>query len=506
MSPLAMAQSRWVARQIEKHSEEIQVELVGMKTQGDHIQDIPLSQIEGKEFFVAELDRALAKGEVDLNVHSMKDLSLERPKEFQCAAIPVREDPRDVILFHSSILDRIREKKTLKIGTSAPRRIENIPAFLESALPRFSPSETPQLEFVEIRGNINTRLGRVHEPVDSERYVDGVVLALAGLNRLWQDSEGQPELKRLLDPLRWMVLPLDECPTAPAQGALAVECRSDAPETFAAIQKIHDASTAEQVEQERALLREWGGGCHQRFGATCFEAPHIGSVLIARGKKMNGSSAEMYRWNAPPVLQSPSLEWNGMEWRRQMIERPTDIKIKEKSLKEEAIFIAHSRALPKGFLLSRKRVWTSGVKSWFRLAREGIWVEGCSESFGYQYIQPTLSLPVLQLPHPKNWAVLTHQDGLSGWTQGPRGIATYEVQSFMNPADQEELTAALEDSQFIFWGSISQYEALKTFASPQAQHACGPGKTADHLMQQNLSSLKIFPNVQEWKKWLNINS
>src|SRR4051794_1008814 len=98
-SLLAWAQSSWVAREIERLNPGVHVQLVGIETRGDKIQDVALRQIEGKEFFVAELDDALKTGNVDLTVHSLKDLSLERPKEFICAAIPRRENPRDVILF-----------------------------------------------------------------------------------------------------------------------------------------------------------------------------------------------------------------------------------------------------------------------------------------------------------------------------------------------------------------------------------------------------------------------
>src|ERR1700722_16267438 len=98
-SLLAWAQSGWVAREIERLSPGARGGLVGLHTRGDKIQDVPLQSVQGKEFFVAELDEALRSGAVDLTVHSMKDLSLERPSKFICAAIPPRENPRDVVLF-----------------------------------------------------------------------------------------------------------------------------------------------------------------------------------------------------------------------------------------------------------------------------------------------------------------------------------------------------------------------------------------------------------------------
>ncbi|CAK9249825.1 unnamed protein product [Sphagnum jensenii] len=117
-------------------------------------------------------------------------------------------------------MEKLRSGQKIRIGTSSPRRLENIPSFLKEALP-FGKAE---VEFVEIRGNVNTRLSRVHEPEKSSKHLDAVILAFAGLIRLWQDEKGRAELTKLLAGVRWMVLPLRECPAAPAQGALAIEC------------------------------------------------------------------------------------------------------------------------------------------------------------------------------------------------------------------------------------------------------------------------------------------
>jgi hydroxymethylbilane synthase len=161
-SLLAWAQSNWVARQIEKNNPGTQVELVGIETRGDRILDVSLQSLSetsgGKEFFVAEIDEALRSRKVDLTVHSMKDLSLDRPAEFILAANPPRENPRDVALFSPGIMEKLRTGAKIKVGTSSPRRVENIPSFLKRALP-FGKAD---LEFVEIRGNVNTRLSRVH--------------------------------------------------------------------------------------------------------------------------------------------------------------------------------------------------------------------------------------------------------------------------------------------------------------------------------------------------------
>ena len=151
------------------------------------------------------------------------------------------------------------------------------------------------MQLCELRGNVDTRLKRVREPRGAERQLDGVVLALAGLARLGADESigGRALLEGLLAGLPRMLLPLTACPGAPAQGALAIECRADDARTRALLAAIDDAPTRAAVAAERALLAERGGGCHQRFGATQVDVPGLGSLLYVRedGEAGEGGSA-----------------------------------------------------------------------------------------------------------------------------------------------------------------------------------------------------------------------
>ncbi len=494
-SLLAWAQSSWVARQLEKLNPGLQVELVGIDTRGDKILDIPLQSVEGKEFFVAELDDALRNGGVDLTVHSMKDLSTERPSEFVLGAVPLRENPRDVILFGPEVIEKIRAGKTLKIGTSSPRRQENIPAFLERALPKVGSSRA-RVELVEIRGNVNTRLGRVHEPVGSERALDAVVLAFAGLIRLWADQPGREALTRLLEGVRWMVLPLRECPAAPAQGALAIECRAKDEAVRKVLATLHDAATAAHAQVERQLLVDWGGGCHQRFGATAVRSREAGDLLWIRGRKTDGTFVEELRWQAPASVGIRAEDcWDGSR-RRDGSEASSSTSLNV-PLIGRSVFVAHSRALPEGTETQRSRVWTSGVSSWFRLAERGVWVEGCAESLGIEFVQPTLREAVLRLADP--WVVLTHETATDGWP-GVEVVATYRVPD--SKIDAEELSR-LKQAKVFYWSSGSQYDQFGSNVSTGAKHCCGPGKTAAHLREHGVEPI-VFPSSEEWRKWLQL--
>jgi len=489
-SLLAWAQSSWVARQIESLNSSVKVELVGIETRGDTILDISLQSVEGKEFFVAELDTALKSGAVDFTVHSMKDLSLDRPAEFVNGCNPPRENPRDVILFGAGVLDKIARGEKLKIGTSSPRRLENIPPFLAKALPTVN-GRKPETEFQEIRGNVNTRLSRVHEAAESPKRVDGVVLAFAGLIRLWADENGRKELAKLLRGVRWMVLPLRECPAAAAQGALAVECRANDSFVRNALGMLHDPVTFAAVSRERALLAEWGGGCHQKFGATSISQEQLGNLLFIRGEKPDQSFVDELNWTPPHKVLGPY--WNGNEWRSRSESMDLDAQIPK--FAGSAVFVAHSRAVTSAGSLAHSRLWVSGSSSWFKLASQGAWVEGSAENLGFEFLQPTLKEGVLQLPSFSDWTVLTHENARDTWDVG-QVIATYRLGGDY----AVEAKAALKSAKVVFWSSTSQWNALKDQVSSNVIHCSGAGKTARFLKLKDLAPL-VFPSVEEWKKW-----
>jgi len=487
-SLLALAQSSWVAREIERLNPGIEVQLVGIETKGDVILDKPLSQIEGKEFFTAELDHALLRKEVDFTVHSMKDLSLDRPDPITLAAVPERELQHDVILFHESVIDRIEAGLAVRIGTSSPRRLTLIPDFLKNALPRFQPGREPLVKFVEIRGNVNTRLSRVHEPEGSDRKLDGVVLAFAGLERLTYDQKGSLELEKLLKNTRMMVLPLKPCPSAPAQGALAIESRSDTPEVLKILKTLHHEPTLHAVKAERAVLSEWGGGCHQKLGSSYLSA----GVLFIRGQKPGGEwvnetrgakipgATEFVKIEAPDVFDFVKAPLS-----------PGDQTLLDQS---SFVFVAHSRAFEhldsKETLLarSRKRVWVSGTRSWFKLAEAGLWVEGSLDGQGFESLDPFRKKNLLKIPS-EGMIFLSH--GESPEAPGATRLGTY-THCF------REVPEKFMKSESIYWSSGLPFQTLWSKLGAEIfvkkKHACGPGRTAQ-VVQEKLASIGIQPTL-----------
>jgi hydroxymethylbilane synthase len=234
-SALATAQAGQVAAELTARTGR-EVELVTVTTLGDTSR-AALTQIGGTGVFVGALREALAAGEVDAAVHSLKDLPTRQPDEVLLAAVPTREDPRDALVARDGLT--LGELPAgAKVGTGSPRRAAQLRALGLG------------LEVVDVRGNVDTRLRMV-----SDGRLDAVLLARAGLARLGRLDT----VSEVLDPLQ--MLP------APGQGALAVECRSGDTATAELLGSLDDAVTRLAVTAERTLLAELEAGCSAPVGA-----------------------------------------------------------------------------------------------------------------------------------------------------------------------------------------------------------------------------------------------
>jgi hydroxymethylbilane synthase len=164
------------------------------------------------------------------------------------------------------------------------------------------------------------------------------------------------------------------------------------------------------------------------------------------------------------------------------------------------VFIAHSRALPKGSeeRMAGRRVWTSGVQSWRRLAARGVWVEGCADGLGFEWIAPTLDEPVLGLPAQDDWQILTHASAIETWQRG-QVIGTYAL-----PQTEAHVIAGAARITHAFWATGSQFRELHAQFPDTVEHACGPGKTADLIRASGVRKLTVFPSADEWRRWLKI--
>ena len=263
----ASALARWQAEHIaaELRSRAIPAEIVFLTTSGDRFADRALAAIGGKELFTKEIDQALAAGEVDLAVHSLKDVPAVRPAALFLAAVPGREDPRDAWVAPPG-LTLASAPPAARIGTSSLRRRAQL-------LARF-----PQLEIVPLRGNVDTRLRKWREG-----HCDALILAGAGLKRLGQEAV-----------ISAWFQPEEMCPAA-GQGALAIECRAADAFTRQALSALDHPPTHQAVRAERAVLARLGAGCQTPVGAFAhWSGPelHLRAVVADRdGRGLISSSA-----------------------------------------------------------------------------------------------------------------------------------------------------------------------------------------------------------------------
>jgi hydroxymethylbilane synthase len=244
-SDLALWQANYIKKQLEKKEHIVEIKII--KTKGDLIQDLSFDKLEGKGFFTKEIEEALLKKEIDLAVHSHKDLPTESPEGLVISAISYREDPSELLLINPSSVD-INQSLELKanaiVGTSAARRKVQLHLFRKD------------LQIKDLRGNVPTRIQKLR----SGDY-DAILIAAAGVERLNLDLSDLHVLK--LDPKAFI--------PAPAQGVLALQTRAEDEGLNILLAKtFKDEVLEEQIKVERQLLNIVGGGCHTPVGAYCF--------------------------------------------------------------------------------------------------------------------------------------------------------------------------------------------------------------------------------------------
>jgi hydroxymethylbilane synthase len=238
-SELALTQTNWVVDRLQALGLPVEFDIRKIVTKGDQILDVTLSKVGGKGLFVKEIEQAMLNKEIDMAVHSMKDMPAVLPDGLIIGCVPERVDPRDVLISSQGVpLEQLPEGAV--VGTSSLRRSAQILAY------------RPDLTIKWIRGNINTRLRKLHE----EEY-DAIVLAAAGLERMgWEERATQ-------------YLPVALSLPAVGQGALCIECRESDTELVKYLSQLNHAVTARAVDAERAFLHTLEGGCQVPIAAYC---------------------------------------------------------------------------------------------------------------------------------------------------------------------------------------------------------------------------------------------
>lgn len=501
-SLLAVTQSTLIKQQLEELSGE-KFELVTIKTQGDQITDRPLWQLEGKDFFTKELDEALLKGEVDLVIHSYKDLGSERPPGIKLAAVTERKFAHDILLIPQSNIDLLAEwSGDLVVGTSSPRRIANLTLALGDYLPHIK-QRGVKVRCETLRGNINSRIRKL-----KEGQYHAITLALAGVERLAHTEKSAAELRELLNGLNYLVLPQSVFPSAASQGALGIEMaakRDDGGKLLSLLNKLVHEKTLEEVLRERKTFKDFGGGCHLAVG---IHVKHIGQELYLHVNlgEVDGQRVEK-KWMEG--MQLPSLASS----KKLFVGFPTSSRpnvvcdqylkkipeTKNIDLCKKHVFVTSMYCLD---TLQASRashpqgIWAAGAKSMRDLAARGFWVNGTADSLGTEDLQSLRASRALQMVHDQlneDWTVLTHPASSSDL-----GLVVGCYERHKTEVGQEFIQN-MQEVGACFWTSYPQYQAyMEKFPHLQTvQHFCGLGKTWQEFKANKISVYPIA-NMQDF--------
>jgi len=488
-SDLARIQAYQVGEALETAHPQIEIDYSFHESLGDRNQNDPLWQMPEKGVFTQDFREGLLRGDFDLVVHSWKDLAIEEDPKTEIVATLPRADARDLLLVREDRWPEVERTGVMTILTSSPRRSYNLESFLREALP----AKLRELNFANVRGNVPTRVRKL-----LESDVDGLIVAKAAIDRLLEAKQSEfvatcEELRGALSRCRWIVLPLSENPSAPAQGALAVEIvrrRADLRELLA---PLNCADTFAAVTREREILRGYGGGCHQKIGASVLRRS-FGEITFVRGLTDNGQvldtqSLSASRPRPPRVSREEFWPLNSSEsdWfnREAIPVKPAD--------GAPALWIAKADALPDDWCPgTRQVIWSSGVRTWKRLAQRGVWVHGSAESLGEQEPPNLETLAGRKL----TWLKLTHA---GGYDEGSLpALATYRLV----PKDGE---VDLKAKTYFFWRSGSSFERALSLDPwiKEMTHFCGPGNT-QRILEKNGVQAHVFLDHAQWLKEMSL--
>ena len=503
-SALARIQAETVGNALLAAHQHLQITYHWRASLGDQRGNDPLWQMPEKGVFTADFREGLLSAEFDLVVHSWKDLPIETDGETVITATLPRGDQRDVLLVRRDRWEQRGDDDEFILLTSSPRRAFNLGQCLPQALPKV----VSKIRFEPVRGSIQTRVAKMWQPLPDGLQSDGLIVAKAALDRLLAASD---ELRPALAQCRWMVLPLSVNPTAPAQGALAIEIASSREDLRELCQPVNCVATFAAVMREREILAAHGGGCHLPLGASVLPRSY-GQIEFIRGAAGDGTAINESRL-IPVRARSPQMPraqlWPLTNAENEWFIRAAMTDYDEVALREaDALWVAKAEALPPGSVeqdgilfpserhkmpscATSKIVWAGGWRTWQRLAQRGVWVNGCTDGLGES------EAPLIETlaGKPLTWCKLTHADAENLLAEHTMpALATYRL-------IPRETAPDITGRQSFFWTSGSNFLRALALAPwiKDKVHACGPGHT-----QRVLERLGIQPHIfLSRAAWLN---
>jgi hydroxymethylbilane synthase len=489
-SRLSLLQMEKVKQKIESAFPSVKAEVFVKHSRGDALQDIPLHTVEGSDFFTQDIFDALEKGEADIAVHSLKDMSSEHFFGSNRFAVVDRNDVRDVAIFREAVEEKISRGETLVIGTCSPRREEMAIGFLHKALPQLN---SFSIETKSIRGNVDTRLRKLN----AGEY-DGIILATAGLNRLLESKEDAEVIRGLLASKKLMLLPLVECVPAPCQGAIVAEVHYNNKRAVEILDRINNPALYADCLAEKKEAIKYGAGCIQKFGVTTIHTKH-GRHVYAAGRDSN--EKEFVNWYPlPKIIADEEKIFSSSDYMKDFFNYEWIDSLTE--IEQPVAFIANYKAIRSANekeILHHKTIIASGTRTWLELAKQGFWVTASADGLGFEFLLPSLKMPLLEI-ETADICIITHEGAKDRWKQkGYAAMCNYKLAATYDSGLINKLAAA----DYIFWSSFSQYKSYNRYCKANAIHLCAGGETAALLKENGIEPV-IFPTIKAFELWRKI--
>ena len=440
------------------------VELNLRPSLGDLNLDLDLSKTQDKGVFTQDFNELLENHIVDCVVHSWKDLPIEESEKRTIVATLEREDARDLFF----IKKKSHSKKNWNVLTSSPRREYHLKKFFN-----YLSDEEIKLSFESIRGNIPTRINKYLE----NEKADGFCIALAAIKRLLNNksfNEDHPEIwNQVLTECDWCVLPESMFPSAAAQGALAIEVLKENKDLIEIFKKINCEQVKADVELERKILKDYGGGCHLSIGVTAIEKPQ-GKIIIKSGEHKGQSFHNIAfapKHAYPKKVDSKKIWFSKTD----SVSKRSKIHYDSSSVTNtDAVLISRFEAYNEN--LAPLEIFTAGVNTWKKVFKKGCWVNGCLDSLGAnEYPRDLFKRGV------KNHFWLT-REGVEA-PEGFTGIHTYRVEN--EPLDNLSF-------DYYVWSSGHQMR-IEILRNPELQskiHFVGLGRSYEFALN-NLNEVNL---------------
>ncbi|MFN5422334.1 MAG: hypothetical protein ACK5AO_03615, partial [bacterium] len=325
-------------------------------------------------------------------------------------------------------------------------------------------------------------------------------LATAGLNRLLRDELsnghiGEYSISSLLKGKRSMLLPLIECAPAPCQAAIVAEADPNNLDAVELIRKIDQPELLTEVAKEKRIGFEFGTGCLQRFGVVTINNEQ-GSYVYAAGEDQYGE--KFSRWTNLPELNLDDHQlFSSTDHMRKFFSYTVgDF---TQAIESDTVFVANYKTLlhPDAFeRLAGKKIWASGTKTWYELAKLGLWVDGSADAMGFERLEKVFSMPLYNI-NIRKLTILTHHKAAERWIQkGYKAVSNYEL----SPTNEQDIYQLMSGATAFFWSSFSQYEFYGKDIRKDAVHLCAAGETAVLLRNAGIDPI-VFPTIKSFELW-----